>query len=293
MGLAPITLQAELLTTDTIEVTPATLTLAPNESARLELRAKASAMPRPGLIENVLILTTDIPGDIPRTLPVSMLRGAVVTLPRRVVVPSTPVGLFRLGAALGTEVEGNAPVGLVFDDDADDPLDEVSYTQPIAGARLGLGRRSYALTYAPATPGARRIKVHVTNDDSAGYLCAPISPSTFDVELRAEGVAVEVSPTLLELGDTRCGETAPGATFSLRNLTTAAQSFTIGSGWGRLGLHDVSPASGSIPAGGEVTATVTPRAVGRDYRPETTPVDGFVVDLSERLSPWWLGGDAG
>ncbi|MFO0747310.1 MAG: hypothetical protein U1F43_16835 [Myxococcota bacterium] len=285
-GLAAVTVAADLLTTAHFAVEPASLELAPGELGLFTVSARPLTTGLPGDVDDVLILTTDIPGDEPRTIGIHMLvRGAIVTLPERVVVPSTPLGSLRLGVPLGITIAGNAPVELAFDDDADDVADELSYTAPVAGPRLGLSHRSYALTYLPSAAGAHSVTVHVSADATAGYLCAPIAPSTFEVEVSAsvEGPSLEVAPTLLDLGDTACGASAPAATFTLRNLTAVAQPFAIASERGLDSAYDVSPASGSVPPNGALPVTVTPHAVPSDYRPESLADMTFTVDLSERL----------
>lgn len=78
---------------------------------------------------------------------------------------------------------------------------------------------------------------------------------------KGDGGLPTVSVSALDFGEVDCGKTGEAKTFTISNPSGAAVSFTSELVKGGASPYTLSPPSGSVPAGGSVDVTVTPKAV--------------------------------
>lgn len=79
---------------------------------------------------------------------------------------------------------------------------------------------------------------------------------------KGDGGLPTISATSLDFGEVDCGKTGDAKTFTISNPSGAAVSFTTELVKAGASPFAISPTTGSVPAGGSVDVTVTPKAVG-------------------------------
>lgn len=222
---------------------------------------------------DTLTITTDIPGDTPQTIPITMsARGAVIVFSAATAIDfgKVPAGTSAMNPVT-IQNTGTAPAsvslaisgGPVFSLDALGPFTigpTDSETVTAAFEPVAVGPQNATLTLSvPSTT----------------VLCAPL-PSRAVAGTGTNGT-VALSTSSLDFGQTDCGKQATAKTVVLSNPGSARYTFAADLAGTTQTAYTVAPATGFVDPGQSVTLTVTPLAVPADS--PVTP-DGLADTLT-------------
>jgi hypothetical protein len=268
---------------------------------------------------DVLTITTDSPGDMPHTIPLTMQpRGAVIVQPP---LPTTwsfgTIGVGSIGKfTTSFQNTGNAGVTVALTG-----LSQPDVFGVTLGATAASGLTPIVGQFTPtALDGTWSDQGTLVMTAAQGFCAAPpapwqaTSPSTWQgPTISLSGASnsnppISISATAIAFPTTDCGNAPPaGQTLTLTNNTNQAQPFSVEilasvhpgtySLAGPFATQDAGAATGTIPAMGVATIVVTPLGVvpgpgvvagsyaaTLEVDVATTPVTTYTVPLSWALN---------
>jgi hypothetical protein len=209
-------------------------------------------------LTDTLTLTTNVPGYTTVLVPLTVTpQGGTLTVSSApgfgsVTVTTTdtqPVTLQNVGNA-AVQVTLGTP---------SDPQFKLTYTGAPSAASIGAGS-SLAGASASFTPSAVGTASATASIQVTGAVCGTSATS---IALGGTGIAapLSVGPSPLNFSTVTCGQTAQPQAVTLKNSSAASISYTAVLGHGTSSPYTLSSSSGSVPANGQVTVTVTPAQV--------------------------------
>lgn len=250
-------------------ITPAQVTVIAGTSTTFTVAATIPAGVNAGTpLAATLTATTSIPGHATEQITVAATsRGAAFAISP----PSVNFGDVALGDSRSlTFVASNTGNGPVTAAVAAPQNGDFAVTFGTAGtAALGPGDLvTGTVRYTPSGVGTDGEALALTLGGGVRCGTAPATLRLSGTGTTVGGVLVHGGP--VDFGDVACGTSAGTATFTLENTGSTARTFTAVMATDPEGddaRYTVSPAGGSIPAGGTVTLTVTRLAVARPFVP--------------------------
>jgi hypothetical protein len=233
----------------------------------------ATSTPGDAAYADTLTITSDIPGDTPQAIPVSMsARGAVIAFSAATAIDfgKVPMGTSAMNQVT-IQNTGTAPAsvslaitgGPVFSLDALGPF-----------AINPTDSETVSAVFEPVTAGAQNATITLSVPPTT-VLCGPL-PSRSVTGTGTNGT-VALSTSSLDFGQTDCGKQATAKSVVLTNPGTARYNFTADLAGTTQTAYTVAPATGFVDPGQSVTLTVTPLAIPNDAA--VTP-DGFADTLT-------------
>jgi hypothetical protein len=237
-------------------------TLAPGETATLTI--VASTVPASSTAgtptTGVLTLTTNVAGSTSVLVPLELTPqgGSLTVAPAvaafgkvQVTTPATAIPLVVSNA-------GNAPVVLSLGAPTNTDF-SVAYTGDPAAVTIAAGG-TLAGAKAEFTPTTTTAETATVALQTSSVLCA--SPAT-SISLSGQGSTepVTVAPGSLDFGTVACGSTGTAKTFTITNGYTFDVTYTATLAGGAASPFTVDAASGTVAGSGQVTVTVTPKAI--------------------------------
>jgi hypothetical protein len=263
VGNAPLIYSASLGSGSVFTIQAgATGTLQAGATATITLTAQAvPATSTAGTpLTAVLTLTTNVPGSASVTVPVQLTpQGGSLT-----VAPAVAgFGQVQLASAatpvpLTITNVGNAPIQLALGTPTD-PEFSVTYKGAPAAVTLAA---SAAVPGAQAqfTPTLLGMRTATVPLQTTGVMCA--SPATA-ISLSGEGTTapVTVAPSPVDFGTVACGSSTAAKTVTITNGYSYAITYTATLAAGASSPFAVNAPSGTVPASGQTTITITPKAI--------------------------------
>jgi hypothetical protein len=211
-------------------------------------------------LTGTLTLTTNVPGATTVVVPLQITPqgGSLTTSPA--VVGFGQIELAVAAAPLPVTVTnvGNAPVGVTLGAPTD-PEFSVTYTGAPAAATLAAGAvlPGAQAGFTPTSAGQKMATVPLT---TTGVLCA--SPASA-ISLSGEGTTepVTVGPSPLDFATVACGSIGTAQKVTITNGYTFAVTYTATLAAGAASPYTLDGPTGSVPAKGTATVTVTPKAL--------------------------------
>jgi trimeric autotransporter adhesin len=256
-GTLAFTWSAALATGTSTALTLTGTTLAPGATGSIvvtPIAIPAVSAVTPNLYGDTLTVTTDIVGDTPHALPITMTaHGAIL---------STSTADIQLGGVVATTTAsqgfsvtnaGNAPASVTFTTTT--PAFAVT---PSPGTVVAATSTTFTATFRPTA--------QVPYSDTAGLtvgagtpLCGAL-PAPITLGGTGTPPTVSVAPTNLDFSLVACGSTAPPLAVTIQNTGTAAMNYTAALTSGAA-FYGLGSTSGTIPAQGSFDIVVTPVAV--------------------------------
>jgi hypothetical protein len=210
-------------------------------------------------ITGTLTVTTDIPGTTTVQVPLT-----VTPQGGSLVLSSSTVGFgtveLMTGSTLPFTLEnvGNMPVTVTLGAPTDGEF-AVTYTGAPAGGSIAPGGTlaGGSATFTPTSAGAKTATAAIQTTDP---LCASAATS---IALSGTGstAPVSIGPSPLDFGTPLCGQAATAQVVTIKNGYTSAITFTAALTLGASSPYALDASSGSVPASGQTTITVTPAAI--------------------------------
>jgi hypothetical protein len=228
----------------------------------------------PNLYGDVLTVTTDVPGDTPRDIPLRMTaRGSIFAISTN----SLNFGSVPRGATATSQFTlsntGNAPGALVFT-----PGQPAIFSLPANALVNGNSVASQVGTFTPAMAAGYSDTATIAPASNTA-LCQPLPFTTMSLSGAGTNANVlTVSAASLNFGLVPCGTTAAAQTVTVTNTSGQTLTMTYTLAGGTSSPYTVAgPAT--LAAGAMGTVTVTPRMVPTSA---STAPDAFADTLAIR-----------
>ena len=265
-GTAPFMFTAS--TEGPFAVTPTSGSIAPGATIPLQVSARAIIDGTPGQLRGgALVVGTDIVGDaIHRVALRDQVYGAQLSYP----TTGLDFGSVRVGSdaerRIGVRNTGNATATLT--------IASTGGASSRFSANTVLAPDTDMLATVYPTTAGRFAEDWTLSVPTALPLCAPFAPIPTHLAVTAVDAQLYPVPTSVNFGGVACNGPAPTSrTVELRNPTTVPVPFTTSLFWGADSRMAVAPSSGTIPAGGATTLTITSMPIPADLElaPATRP----------------------
>ena len=256
-GTLAFTWSAALTTGTSAALTLTSTTLAPGATGSIvvtPIAIPATSAVTPNLYGDTLTVTTDIVGDTPHALPITMTaHGAILSTSTSDIQLGGVVATTSASQGFSVTNAGNAPASVTF----------------------GTTTAAFAVTPAPGTVAAAssltftatfRPSAQILYADTAGLtvgagtpLCGAL-PSPITLGGTGTPPTVSVAPTNLDFSLVACGSTATPLAVTIQNTGTAAMNYTASLTSGAA-FYGLGSTFGTIAAQDSFDIVVTPVAV--------------------------------
>jgi hypothetical protein len=205
---------------------------------------------------DALTISTDVTNDNPHVIPLHQTaHGAVLALnPTALDFGNVPVTKTST-AAFDVVNTGNGAASYTLT--SDNPTFTVAGPVQVAGGASS----TLTATFAPGNSATTQNGKVALGVAPSTVLCSPL-PSALQVTGTGTTGAITISPASLNFGNVNCGASAGPKTVTISNGGTAAFNLkTPVLGKGADASYTVALSATSVPPGGAVTMTVTPKAI--------------------------------
>jgi hypothetical protein len=144
---------------------------------------------------------------------------------------------------------------------------------PSSMTNFGPGSATTTVKFAPTNGSAQTGAL--TPQITAGNVCGPL-PSAVSLSGQGQSGVYAASGSSFPFGTTDCGLTAAAQSINLTNSGNLAYTFNAGFS-GTSGAYTVTPSSGTVNPGAQVTVTVTPKTIGTTYTSIPSFNDGLNI----------------
>lgn len=241
------------------DVSPKTGVALPGSETTFTLTAALAAdAPARVALEGALLIESD-PGVPQVRVPLKLTpEGAMLRVAdENVSFGEVKVGQLATPVTVELENTGFVPIEVTLAPPTGDELG-LAWTNVPAPIALGATeKKTLSATFAPKSEGKKSADAALT---VKGPICGAVPTA---IKLSGEGVYKPVTVTAgpLLFGAVDCGTTATAKTVSIQNDNAFAVTFTAALTKAASSPFTVSPASGSVPAGGSLNVTLTPKAM--------------------------------
>lgn len=261
---------------------PVTGALRAGVTAEIEVTPKpvASAAAAGVALQSLLVVQTNDAAKGSTDVPVRLVpAGATLALsPAKVAFGEYPIQSQAPDVPVSLRNTGNKAITINLAQPADSQFG-LAWTGAPGAVQLAPGADVPGLTarFRPTTTTASATSAKLS---FSGATCGAVIEA-IPLEGRGANGVVGVSPGSLDFGQVNCGATAAAQTFTVSNTGNASVTWSAALRLAARSPFTLSPASGTLAAGGRVTVTVTPKAVPPT---SSTASDAFADDVSVTTS---------